>query len=191
VNVKRFPSVLRFPIKYEDTTSVEDFRNHPDYNVMGIVIKNPRNGYYAKIRNQTYMNVKEMVGNSPSLLSRFITLYKNMRLDEYISLFPEHHNYFYFYQCLLANYIALLDTSYHYIYILKNDVNNYFTRDKKEHVNIVYHLKQLHKKYRDERGSQGYSYGTENVAEYVNGMDHGNLFYALKQYHNLISSSLF
>lgn len=191
VNEKQFPSVLRFPIKYEDTTNVEDFRNHPDYNVMGIVIKNPKNGYYAKIRNETYMNVKEMVGNSPSLLSRFLTLYKNMRINEYISLFPEHHDYFYFYQCLLINYIALLETSYHYIYILKNDVNNYFTREKKQHVNIVYHLKQLRKKCRAERSSNDYSYGAVNVAEYVNDMDHGNLFYALKQYHTLISPSLF
>jgi hypothetical protein len=110
VNVKQLPSVLRFPIKYEDTTDVEDFRNHPDYNVMGIVIKNPKNGYYAKIRNNTYMNVKEMVGNSPSLLSRFVTLYKNMKLTEYVSLFPEHHNYFY-YSVLHIHYIM-----YHLLY---------------------------------------------------------------------------
>jgi hypothetical protein len=186
VNVRRFPSVLRFPIKYEDTTDVEDFRNHPDYNIMGIVIKNPKNGYYAKIRNTTYMNVKEMVGNSPSLLSRFVSLYKSMRLDEYVSLFPEHHNYFYYYQCLLINYIALLETSYHYIYILKNDINHYFTRENKQHVNMVYHLKQLHIKYRAEKAIYGASYRNVNVVEYVNEMDHANLFYALKQYYNVV-----
>lgn len=186
VNVRRFPSVLRFPIKYEDTTDVEDFRNHPDYNIMGIVIKNPKNGYYAKIRNNTYMNVKEMVGNSPSLLSRFVSLYKSMRLDEYVSLFPEHHNYFYYYQCLLINYIALLETSYHYIYILKNDINHYFTRENKQHVNMVYHLKQLHIKYRAEKAIYGASYRNVNVVEYVNEMDHANLFYALKQYYNVV-----
>ena len=188
VNGKRFPSVLRFPIKYEDTTDVEDFRNHPDYNVMGIVIKNPKNGYYAKIRNNTYMNVKEMVGNSPSLLSRFVTLYKNMKLNEYVSLFPEHHNYFYYYQCLLNNYIALLEKSYHYIYILKNDMNNYFTRENKQHVNMVYHLKQLHKKYRAEKAIRGASYRSVDVIEYVNDMDQANLFYALKQYYQLLVS---
>lgn len=186
VNVRRFPSVLRFPIKYEDTTDVEDFRNHPDYNIMGIVIKNPKNGYYAKIRNTTYMNVKDMVGNSPSLLSRFVSLYKSMRLDEYVSLFPEHHNYFYYYQCLLINYIALLETSYHYIYILKNDINHYFTRENKQHVNMVYHLKQLHIKYRAEKAIYGASYRNVNVVEYVNEMDHANLFYALKQYYNVV-----
>jgi hypothetical protein len=189
VNGKRFPSVLRFPIKYEDTTDVEDFRNHPDYNVMGIVIKNPKNGYYAKIRNNTYMNVKEMVGNSPSLLSRFVTLYKNMKLNEYVSLFPEHHNYFYYYQCLLNNYIALLEKSYHYIYILKNDMNNYFTRENKQHVNMVYHLKQLHKKYRAEKAIRGASYRSVDVIEYVNDMDQANLFYALKQYYQLLVSN--
>jgi hypothetical protein len=189
VNLKRFPSVLRFPIKYEDTTDVEDFRNHPDYNVMGIVIKNPKNGYYAKIRNNTYINVKEMVGNSPSLLSRFVTLYKNMKLNEYVSLFPEHHNYFYYYQCLLNNYIALLEKSYHHIYILKNDMNNYFTRENKQHVNMVYHLKQLHKKYRAEKAIHGASYRSVNVIEYVNDMDQANLFYALKQYYQLLVSN--
>jgi hypothetical protein len=189
VNGKRFPSVLRFPIKYEDTTDVEDFRNHPDYNVMGIVIKNPKNGYYAKIRNNTYMNVKEMVGNSPSLLSRFVTLYKNMKLNEYVSLFPEHHNYFYYYQCLLNNYIALLEKSYHYIYILKNDMNNYFTRENKQHVNMVYHLKQLHKKYRAEKAIRGASYRSVDVIEYVNDMDQANLFYTLKQYYQLLVSN--
>ena len=191
VNIKQFPSVLRFPLKYEDTTDVEDFRNHPDYNVMGVVIKNPVNGYYAKVRNVTYMNVKEMVGNSPSLLSRFITLYKDMKLNEYISLFPEHHEYFYYYQCLLVNYIALLETSYHYIYILKNDVNNYFTKENKQHVNVVYHLKQLHNKYRAEKSIRGSFYKSVNVTEYVNNMDHSNLFYALKQYYQLVSSSLY
>jgi hypothetical protein len=189
VNVKQFPSVLRFPIKYEDTTDIEDFRNHPDYNVMGIVIKNPINGYYAKIRNNTYMDVKKMVGNSPSLLCRFISLYKNVKLTEYVSLFPEHHTYFYYYQCLINDYINLLESCYHHIYILKNDVNNYFTRDKKPHVNIVYHLKQLHKGYRADKAIYGHSYRSVNVTKYVNDMDESNLFYALKQYYQLLISN--
>jgi hypothetical protein len=178
VNKKNFPSVLRFPLKYEDTTNVEEFRNHPDYNIMGIVIKNPKTGYYTKIRNNTYINVKRMVGNNPSLLSRFVTLYKDMKLNEYISLFPEHSWYFYHYQCLVNNYIYVLESYYHHIFILKNNMNNYFTKEKKHHVNMVYHLKQLHKKYYPEKGV--------DVINYVNDMDVDNLYYALKQYYQFI-----
>ena len=183
VNVKGFPSVLRFPLKYENDTDIEEFLNHPDYNVMGIVIKNPRTGYYSKIRNNTYMNIKEMVGNSPSLLSRFVSLYKQMKLNEYISLFPEHHNYFYYYQCFLNNYIVLLERYYNDIYNLKIDINSYFTRERKEHVNMVYHLKTLYKMYRGRSSNV-------NVIDYVNNMDEGNLFYALKQYYQLLNSPI-
>lgn len=178
VNKKNFPSVLRFPLKYEDTTNVEEFRNHPDYNIMGIVIKNPKTGYYTKIRNNTYINVKRMVGNNPSLLSRFVTLYKDMKLNEYISLFPEHYWYFYHYQSLVNNYIYVLESYYHHIFILKNNMNNFFTKEKKHHVNMVYHLKQLHKKYYPEK--------RVNVIEYVNDLDVDNLYYALKQYYQFI-----
>lgn len=173
VNKNNFPSVLRFPLKYEDNTNVEEFRNHPDYNIMGIVIKNPKTGYYTKIRNNTYINVKRMVGNNPSLLSRFVRLYKEMKLNEYISLFPEHYWYFYHYQCLVNNYIYVLESYYHHIFILKNNMNNYFTKEKKHNVNMVYHLKQLHKK-------------GVNVIEYVTDMDVDNLYYALKQYYQFI-----
>ena len=186
VNENNFPSVLRFPLKYEDNTNVEDFRNHPDYNVMGIIIKNPKTGCYTKIRNNTYMRIKKMVGNSPSLLSRFVTLYKEMKLNEYISLFPEHYGYFYYYQCFLNNYIYVLESYYHHIYILKNNINDYFTKERRHHVNMVYHLKQLHNKYRAEKSIRGSSYKSVNVAEYVNDMDVDNLYYALKQYYQCI-----
>jgi hypothetical protein len=188
VNIRHFPSVLRFPIKYENTTYIEEFRNHPDYNIMGIVIKNPSNGYYSKIRNTTYTNIKELVGNKPSLFSRFVSLYKRMKLNEYVLLFPEHHNYFYYYQSFLNNYINVLESYYHHIYILKNDINHYFTRDKKQHVNMVYHLKNLHKKYQSERNISGPDYKRVNVSEYVNNMDESNLYYALKSYFHLTNS---
>jgi hypothetical protein len=190
VNVKQFPSVLRFPLKYENTIDVEEFRNHSDYNIMGIVIKNQTTGYYAKIRNNTYMNVKEMIGNSPSLFSRFVSLYKRMKLNEYVSLFPEHHNYFYYYQTFLSNYINVLESYYHHIYILKNDINNYFSREKKQDVNMVYHLKNLHKKYLVERNTCGPNYKRVNVTEYVNNIDEANLYYALKQYYHIVTNSL-
>jgi hypothetical protein len=187
VNVKQLPSVLRFPIKYENTIDVEEFRNHPDYNIMGIVIKNKTSGYYTKIRNNTYINIKEMVGNSPSLFTRFVSLYKQMKLNDYVSLFPEHHNYFYYYQSFLNTYINVLESYYQHIYILKNDINDYFTREKKQHVNMVYHLKNLHKKYQTEKNIYGSQYKRVNVTEYVNNMDEANLLYALKQYYHLIN----
>ena len=184
VNEKKYPNVIRFPIKYEYSTNVEDFSNHPDYNVMGIVIKNPKTGYYSKIRNNTYMNVKKMIGNSPSLLYRFVRLLKEDLLNEYISMFPEHHIYFYQYQSFVSNYVVMLESYYRHIYILKTDINIYFTKDKKHHVNMVYHLKQLHKKYRAEKSEGGDSYRKVNVGEYVVEMDVDNLYYALLQYHH-------
>lgn len=184
VNEKKYPNVIRFPIKYEYSTNVEDFSNHPDYNVMGIVIKNPKTGYYSKIRNNTYMNVKKMIGNSPSLLYRFVRLLKENLLNEYISMFPEHHIYFYQYQCFVSNYVVMLESYYRHIYILKTDINIYFTKDKKHHVNMVYHLKQLHKKYLAEKSEGGDSYRKVNVDEYIVDMDVDNLYYALLQYHH-------
>lgn len=186
VNENNFPSVLRFPVKYEDNINVEEFRNHPDYNIMGVVIKNPKTGCYTKIRNNTYMRIKDMVGNSPSLLYRFVTLYKELKLNEYISLFPEHYDYFYYYQCFLNNYMYVLESYYHHIYILKNNMNDYFTKEKKHHVNMVYHLKQLHKKYCAEKNVRSYSYKNVNVVDYVNDMDLDNLYYALKQFYQFI-----
>ena len=186
---KQFPSVLRFPIKYENTTDIEEFRNHSDYNIMGIVIKDKTTGYYTKVRNNTYVTIKEMIGNSPSLFSRFVSLYKQMKLNEYVSLFPEHHNYFYYYQTFLSNYISVLESYYHHIYILKNDINKYFSRERKHHVNMVYHLKNLHKKYQMERNTCP-DYKRVNVTEYVNTMDEANLYYALKQYYHFTNIPL-
>ena len=57
-------------------------------------------------------------------------------------------------------------------------MNNYFTKEKKHHVNMVYHLEQLHKKYYPEKGV--------DVINYVNDMDVDNLYYALKQYYQFI-----
>jgi hypothetical protein len=51
---------------------------------------------------------------------------------------------------------------------------------------MVYHLKQLHNKYRAEKSIGGSSYKSVNVAEYVNDMDVDNLYYALKQYYQCI-----
>jgi hypothetical protein len=51
---------------------------------------------------------------------------------------------------------------------------------------MVYHLKQLHIKYRAEKAIYGASYRNVNVVEYVNEMDHANLFYTLKQYYNVV-----
>jgi len=183
VNEKKYPNVIRFPIKYEYSTNVEEFSNHPDYNVMGIVIKNPKTGYYSKIRNNTYMNVKKMIGNSPSLLYRYIRLLKENLVNEYISIFPEHHMYFYHYQCFIYNYIGMLESYYRHIYMLKTDINIYFTKDKKHHVNMVYHLKQLHKKYRAEKSEYGEGYRKVSVEDYVINLDVDNLYYALLQYH--------
>jgi hypothetical protein len=120
------------------------------------------------------MDIKKMIGNSPSILSRFVTIYKAMKLNEYISIFPEHYNYFYYYQSMLNNYIYVLESYYHHIYNLKNSVNTYFSKEKPHHVNMVYHLKNIHKK-------------CINVVDYVNQMDESNLYYAIKQYYQFMN----
>jgi len=171
---------LRFPLKYE-FTSVDDIRityqSHPDYNVMGVVIKNPNTGQYSKIRNLTYMKIKDMVGNHTSLLYRYITLYKSGELKIYLKYFPEHLFQFNKYFYLIKDFTSLLEMYFNRI-SAGGHFNNYFTRNKPHHVNMVYHLKNLGALY---QGQDRYLEAS-SIAHYVNDMSVNNLFYALKQF---------
>jgi hypothetical protein len=180
---KNLTRVLRFPLKYEFLSFEQlkcDYQYHPDYNIMGVVIKCPISGYYTKIRNENYMNVKKMCGNSPSLLHRYVNLYKTGKLAEYLSIFTEHYYFMYNYHLLSLDFIQILDLYYTNIYIKKYNLYSFFSKEEKHHVNMVYHLKQLHKKYLSDKVLYP-SLKKVNVAEYVNNLDVDNLCYALKQ----------
>lgn len=178
IREKEFTHVLRFPMKYKFTSMEnihEIYENHPDYNVMGIVVKNPNTGEYTKVRNNTYLQVKELCGNHTSLLHRYISLVKNEKLHTYIDYYPEHINQFNAYYFLITNFCYTLDTYFYRIFITSGGhINNYFTRNKSHHVNIVYHLKKIYALYLQDN--------TVSVAEYVNNLDISNLYYALKQF---------
>jgi hypothetical protein len=169
-------NILRFPLKYE-FTSIDDiqqtFENHPDYSVMGVVLKNPYTGEYSKIRNKRYMSVKELAGNHTSLLYRYITLSKLGKLKPYLDCFPEHYRQFDAYYRLLNAYCYTLENFTRRLSSGRH-INEYFKRTKPHHVNMVYHLKQIQ------------TTGIE-VSKYILGMTTDNLYYALKQYRRMLS----
>ena len=188
IQEKGFKKNLRFPLKYE-FTSLDNIRAtyqcHPDFNVMGVVIKNPITGQYSKIRSLTYMKIKDMVGNHTSLLYRYITLYKSDELNLYLKYYPEHRFQFNKYFYLIKDFTSLLEMYFHRI-LAGGQFNNYFVRNKPHHVNMVYHLKNLSTSYRDNNIYPA----IPNVSQYIKDMSIGNLYYALKQFTRFIDDKL-
>ena len=184
IREKMVTRVLRFPVKYEFTTIDEikqTYGCHSDYNVMGVVIKNPNTGEYAKLRNKTYEQVKKLTGNHTSLLHKYITLSKSGQLQKYLEYYPEHHSQYHYYYYILSSFAFSLETYIKRI-LSGGSINDYFTRGKSHHVNMVYHLKQLNELFIQNN--------TLDVTKYISEMEMGNLYYALKQFNRFITNDV-
>ena len=63
------------------------------FNLQGFVITNTDN-VRTKIRNIEYEKIKRIRGNSPKLQYQFLELYKQNKIKQYLSYFPEHKELF-------------------------------------------------------------------------------------------------
>ena len=86
----QIPEIYEFE-KYQDLIDKYASNNTP-YDIMGVVFKNILTGERTKKRNPVYEQIKQLKGNQPKILYRYLCLRKEGKVSEYLEYFPEHKN---------------------------------------------------------------------------------------------------
>lgn len=97
-----------------------------DFGCVGIILKNYRKGWRAKIRNPVYEEVKQLRGNSPKLQFLYLTLRHSGNVSKYLRFFKEHSDDFENYRNQVHNFTQNLYVNYVDCFIKKKaHVNTY------------------------------------------------------------------
>jgi hypothetical protein len=133
------------------------------YNVLGIVIR--RKHQHCKIRNPTYLKVRDLRGNTPRLDYNYLRLRKLDKVSDFLLYFPEYKQEVSAIRKALHTFTGQLYLNYVACYIYKQNNLGYFS--------YVYqrHMKQIHYIYLTQLKNNNKSINKYIVIEYVNGLD--------------------
>lgn len=126
-NIDLHNASVEFPQPYEmkDFHEFEkewenvDGTNRHDYKDMGVVIVHRPTGNRTKFRNPHYEYVKILRGNQPKIEYRFIELWQEKKVQEFLKYFPEHKTLFDAYWEKLSKFIDNVFNNYVGCYMLK------------------------------------------------------------------------
>jgi hypothetical protein len=133
------------------------------YNVLGVVIRHHH--HHCKIRNPTYLKVRDLRGVSSRLDYNYLRLRKIDKVSEFLLYFPEYKHDMSTIRRMLHTFTGQLYLNYVACYIYKQNNLGYF--------NAVYqrHMKQIHYIYLTHLKNNNKSINKYIVIEYVNGLD--------------------
>lgn len=98
----------------------EKSENSVECKEMGLVVFHKDSGNRTKFRNPQYEYVKLLRGNQPKLEYRFIELWQNKQIKDYLLYFPESKTLFDKYWLKLSKFIDNTFNNYVECYVLKN-----------------------------------------------------------------------
>ena len=116
----QFPAkILNFDLNTKHPyTPLGDITEQP-YTHMGVVFKDTVSGTRCKLRNPAYEYVRQLRGNQPKLMYRYLELRKIEKITEYLKYFPEHADKFSLFQSKIHTYTSALYNLYVNTHILK------------------------------------------------------------------------
>jgi len=169
---------VQFPKRYEfeDLSEfVKEWKSKDhDYTTMGIVIYcNNENGNRTKLRNPNYEYVKVLRGNQPKLEFRFIELWKEKRLQEYLSYFPECNSLFDTYWTKLSKFMDATFNNYVACYMLKRQALKEYPFEYRNH------MYALHTIYKEQLRSKNSVVTIPIAVEYFRDLPAAKLMFSL------------
>jgi len=174
---------VKIPTRYEfeDLSEfVKEWKSKDhDYTTMGIVIYcNDRNiycndGNRTKIRNPNYEYVKALRGNQPKLEYRFIELWQEKRVQEYLSYFPEYNLLFDTYWSKLSKFMDATFNNYVACYMLKRQALKEYTFEYRNH------MYALHTMYKEQLRSKNSVVTIPITVEYFRALPAAKLMFSL------------
>jgi hypothetical protein len=151
----KFPAtILNFNLN-----ATSDSLNMP-YTQMGVVFKS--GGGRCKLRNPAYEYVRQLRGNQPKLLYRYLELRKLGKIREFLNYFPEHTEQFAQFRANVHEYTNALYNLYVRVYILKNETDP----QARNNFRFKVSLHALHHMYQ----TQQVKINISKVIEYVNSL---------------------
>ena len=130
------------------------------YTQMGVVFKSE--GVRCKLRNPAYEHVRQLRGNQPKLLYRYLELRKlgKDKIHEFLNYFPEHTDKFLQFRAKVHAYTTALYNMYVSFYILKKEIDPQVREDLRFKVSL-YKLHEI-------RRTQQVKINNARVIEFVN-----------------------
>jgi len=172
---------IKFPESYEmkDFDEFErewenvDGTNKHDYNKMGVVVVHRSSGNRTKFRNPHYEYVKVLRGNQPKLEFRFIELWQEKKVQEYLSYFPECKVLFDEYWMKLSKFMDNMFNNYVGCYMLKRQALKEYPF---EYRTFMY---ELHELYKTQLKSQNKVVTIPIAVEYFRAIPAAKIMFAL------------
>ena len=169
-----YPTLYKNNIKFDD---IYEFKNKycnkdTHFTTLGIIIKNIKTGKRCKIRNPNYNHVKNLRGNQPNIIYRYIELNNNKKVDEYLKYYPEDKLIFTKYKLRIKEYSIALHNNYVSCYIKKID------ESKDYPLLFRHHMYTLHQLFVNNRQK----IYIDTVLDYINNLDNSNIYNIIKFY---------
>ena len=171
---------VKFPTSYEIgnlSEFVKEWKNRVhDYTTMGVVIYcNYGNGQRnrTKLRNPNYEYVKVLRGNQPKLEFRFIELWQEKKVKEYLSFFPECNLLFDTYWNKLSKFMDATFNNYVACYMLKRQALKEYPFEYRNH------MYALHTIYKEQLRSKNSVVTIPIAVEYFRALPAAKLMFSL------------
>jgi len=167
----QLPEIYQYE-KYQDLID-KYASNNSSYDALGIVFKNILTGERTKKRNPVYQQIKELKGNQPKILYRYLSLRKEGKVREYLEYFPEHKNECNKLRQQLHDFTNTLFSNYKDCYVKKQKPLTEFPTQYR------HHMFSIHQIYRNELLEQKLFITNRIVIDYVNKLHPSQQMYAL------------
>ena len=133
-----------------------------NYDIMGAVFKNYKNGEFTKIRNPNHKEIHDLKGNHCKIQYIYLDLRKSKTIDKYLKYYPNDRKMFLFFRNNLHKHTIQLYENYISCYIKK-------TKPLKEWpYQYRTHMFNLHQKYLTELKEQDKYVTMPVVIQYFN-----------------------
>ena len=170
---------VQFPERYTDWATLEDLNNkyaslNTNFDMMGVVIRDPTTNNRCKLRNPTYELCKNLKGVDAKRQFKYLSLRRDGRLKSFLEEMPSIYkkdfsrfrtNVHDFTRQLYANYVSC--------YIRKEKHGSEYPVEYKQH------MFELHKQYVNDMKPRGEHVNHATVVQYVNSLEPIRLLYAL------------
>jgi hypothetical protein len=147
--------------------------NRHDYREMGIVVVHRKTGNRTKFRNPHYEYVKVLRGNQPKMEYRFIELWQENRVQEYLSYFPEYKELFDEYWTKLSRFMDATFNNYVACYMLKRQALKEYPFEYRTH------MYELHTIYKEQLRNQNKVVTIPIAVEYFRRLPPAKIMFSL------------
>lgn len=168
---------VEFPKNYDYNTYSELIETYAsmnsNYDILGFVLYNKKNGERTKVRNPVYEQVRSLRGNQSKLQYQYLCLRRENKVAEYLNFYSDHKKDFSKFRDQLHLFTETLLSNYQSCYIkkekpLKDFLSQYRT-----------HMFNIHKLYINELKPKNICVSKSIVIKYVNEIHPSLLMFCL------------